>query len=46
MDAAVLGGLHTTDELRSVLGELGLISRFLFVESTLAAAQALSLIHI
>ncbi len=40
LDSAVLGGLHTTDELRAILGERGLLSRFLQVEAELAAAQA------
>lgn len=40
LDSAVLGGLHTTDELRAILGERGLLARFLQVEAELAAAQA------
>lgn len=40
LDSAVTGGLHTTDQLRAVLGERGLLERFLRVEAALAAAQA------
>ncbi|ORV69438.1 class-II fumarase/aspartase family protein [Mycobacterium gastri] len=40
LDGAVFGGLHTTDELRAILGERGLLARFLQVEAELAAAQA------
>ncbi|ORB82897.1 hypothetical protein B1987_02530 [Mycobacterium kansasii] len=40
LDSSVFGGLHTTDELRAILGERGLLARFLQVETELAAAQA------
>ncbi len=40
LDSVVSGGLHTTDKLRAVLGERGLLERFLQVEVALAAAQA------
>ena len=40
LDATVLAGLHTTGELRSILGEQALLARFLQFETALAAAQA------
>ena len=40
LDSIVCGNLHTTDELRGVLGERGLLERFLQVEAALAKAQA------
>ena len=40
LDSDVSGVLHTTDELRSILGERSLIGRYLEVEAALATAQA------
>ena len=40
LDSDVSGALHTTDELRSILGERSLIERYLEVETALATAQA------
>ena len=40
LDSDVSGVLHTTDELRSILGERCLIERYLEVETALATAQA------
>ena len=40
LDSDVSGVLHTTDELRSILGERSLIERYLEVEAALATAQA------
>ena len=40
LDSDVSGVLHTSEELRFVLGERSLIGRYLEVESALAAAQA------
>ncbi|MGI9615351.1 MAG: class-II fumarase/aspartase family protein [Acidimicrobiales bacterium] len=40
LDSTMLGSLHTSQDLRHVLGERGLLDRFLRVETALAAAQA------
>ena len=40
LDSDVSGALHTSDELRFVLGERSLIGRYLEVEAALAEAQA------
>ncbi|MGI9613223.1 MAG: class-II fumarase/aspartase family protein [Acidimicrobiales bacterium] len=40
LDSTVLGPLHTSGELREVLGESGLLERFVQTEAALATAQA------
>ena len=40
LDSDVSGVLHTTDELRHLLGERSLIERYLEVEAALALVQA------
>ena len=40
LDSDVTGVLHTTDELRHILGERSLVERYLEVEAALAAVQA------
>ena len=40
LDSDISGVLHTTDELRHLLGERALVERYLQVEATLAQAQA------
>ena len=40
LDSVLLGGLYTTDALRLVLGERGLLDRYLAVEAATAHSQA------